>query len=139
MISKLICKVCEISFVKEHTPLRIPVTCSKKCRNILGGRAAINKNRPRGENHIKWKGGKENRISYMNNYKETFPERVKARAIVYTSLRKKRILRQPCEVCGNIKSEAHHEDYSRPLFIRWLCRMHHREADKAIGLGSKDF
>ena len=38
-----------------------------------------------------------------------------------------RIARQPCEVCGNTNSEAHHDDYSRPLDVRWLCRAHHAE------------
>jgi hypothetical protein len=34
---------------------------------------------------------------------------------------------QPCEVCGSTVSvEAHHEDYSRPLDVRWLCNYHHR-------------
>lgn len=35
------------------------------------------------------------------------------------------ITRQPCEVCGNPKTDAHHEDYAAPLQVRWLCRQHH--------------
>lgn len=35
---------------------------------------------------------------------------------------------QPCEICGAHKTEAHHEDYSKPLSVRWLCFRHHREA-----------
>lgn len=37
------------------------------------------------------------------------------------------ITRQPCEVCGAFPAEAHHDDYSQPLLIRWLCTLHHRE------------
>jgi len=34
--------------------------------------------------------------------------------------------RGPCEVCGTAEHiHGHHEDYSRPLHVRWLCRLHH--------------
>jgi len=36
--------------------------------------------------------------------------------------------KQPCEQCGEIRAEAHHSDYRRPLAVRWLCFTHHREA-----------
>lgn len=43
------------------------------------------------------------------------------------------IQRQPCDVCGNPKSQAHHHDYSKPFDVRWLCQKHHAEAHKAEG------
>lgn len=30
-----------------------------------------------------------------------------------------------CQDCGDIKSEGHHPDYSKPLKVIWLCRKHH--------------
>ena len=37
-----------------------------------------------------------------------------------------KIIKQPCSVCGKIKSEAHHPDYSKPLEVIWFCRSHHK-------------
>lgn len=38
-----------------------------------------------------------------------------------------RLIRKPCEVCNYTPAEAHHDDYMKPLDIRWLCGNHHRE------------
>src|SRR4051812_39153823 len=64
--------------------------------------------------------------------RRVYPERVaryrNAYVIFKIALRKGVLTRQPCEVCGSEKSQAHHEDYSKPLEVRWLCRPHHTEA-----------
>mgnify|MGYP001563464033 CR=1 FL=1 len=43
---------------------------------------------------------------------------------------------KPCEACGVTDVQAHHDDYSKPLDVRWLCRTHHavhhaKERDRA--------
>ncbi len=55
----------------------------------------------------------------IKRYKERAHSRVRT-AIVNGSLQ-----RQPCEICGG-EAVAHHEDYSLPLDVRWLCHSHHR-------------
>lgn len=46
--------------------------------------------------------------------------------IVRAAMRKGLLKRQPCEICGQMKAvHAHHEKYSEPLTIRWLCPSHH--------------
>lgn len=37
------------------------------------------------------------------------------------------IEKQPCEKCGFEHAEKHHDDYDKPLDIRWLCRLCHTE------------
>lgn len=61
----------------------------------------------------------------------------KARELVAKAVARGDLVRQPCEVCGAHKVHAHHDDYSRPLDIRWLCPPHHREHHaKARATGS---
>lgn len=61
--------------------------------------------------------------SYL--YRQRNPEKVKARKIVYHYIKVGRLKRLPCEVCGKPKSEAHHDDYSKPLEVKWFCKFHH--------------
>jgi len=58
-----------------------------------------------------------------------FPEKYKARTAVSNAIRDKKLKKMPCCVCGSEKSQAHHEDYSRPLDVIWLCVIHHAEID----------
>lgn len=37
-----------------------------------------------------------------------------------------KLVRQSCEVCGADRVDAHHDDYTQPLSVRWLCPPHHR-------------
>lgn len=50
-----------------------------------------------------------------------------ARDLVKAAIKYKRLVRLPCEVCGELKSQAHHEDYNAPLEVRFLCEKHHKE------------
>ncbi len=57
-------------------------------------------------------------------------ERLRNRAhhAVQEALYKGVLKRQPCEVCGDAigVTHAHHEDYTKPLDVLWLCNQHHQ-------------
>ncbi len=36
------------------------------------------------------------------------------------------------QLCGELKVEAHHDDYKKPWKVRWLCKTHHEIVDTEI-------
>lgn len=63
----------------------------------------------------------------VRRYQQAHPERKMAHNAVTHALRDGRLTRKPCEVCGAEPAHAHHDDYSKPLDVRWLCITHHAE------------
>lgn len=62
-----------------------------------------------------------------NPCREVWSKEVEAAGKLARRALKLGTLRQlPCERCGHPRSLAHHEDYSKPLEVIWLCATHHR-------------
>lgn len=64
------------------------------------------------------------------NSKKRYPEKQKARMLTRNALISGKIIKLPCEVCGNKRVQAHHDDYSKPLKVKWFCALHHTEYHK---------
>jgi hypothetical protein len=56
------------------------------------------------------------------------PEKYEAHKAVANALNRGLLKKGKCVVCGSLRVDAHHDDYSKPLQVTWLCRRHHREA-----------
>jgi hypothetical protein len=53
-------------------------------------------------------------------------EKASASRLMARAIKTGVLSKQPCEVCGSTKSiHGHHDDYSKPLEVRWLCAVHH--------------
>ncbi len=82
------------------------------------------------ETKHKWASSEAGRISQRKWQQKTYatnPEKSHAHCAVHYALKTGKLIRQPCEICGFPQAEAHHDDYSRPLDVRWLCRRHHAD------------
>lgn len=68
----------------------------------------------------------EHRVSSAEQRKR-FPDEIKARSAANHAIRDGKLSPQACEVCGEEKTQAHHDDYNYPLKVRWLCVNCHNE------------
>ena len=64
--------------------------------------------------------------SSQTAWNNAHPKELWAHAALRSAIRKGLISRGCCEVCGAEDTDGHHDDYDRPMAVRWLCRLHHR-------------
>jgi len=98
-----ICQTCGKDFLarKAHVDGGNGRFCSKSCAKM-------------GKTNPSWKNG------------EHATPRRRAEDIVHRAVKNGELVRRPCETCGNtINVDGHHDDYSKPLAVRWLCRSCH--------------
>ena len=69
----------------------------------------------------------EKKAQQVKVYAERHPERYIAKCMVASALRRGELIRQPCSICGDPRSQAHHPNYAEPLNVIWLCKRHHTE------------
>lgn len=136
------CDVCgrEYEAVAQKVRIGRYLTCSVAC----GHKRAVAKRTDfvgrTGADNPNWKGGISlgSHAHYVEKFKAKNPEKVAAHQAVKEAIRKG-ILTRPaaCSKCSKAcKPQAHHDDYSKPLEVRWLCvgchvRHHHLGRKKA--------
>lgn len=77
------------------------------------------------------------RNEYFRKYRYTRNKiKINARNLVFNRIKNGKMIKGLCNIGIDCKGrlEAHHEDYTKPLEVIWLCTKHHREADKKLGL-----
>lgn len=97
------CKPCKIAWNKAY---------KKTARGAAVQKAARDKYRK----SDKWK-------AVMRDYQQRERLKHKARCLVWVAIQKGELKRGPCRACGATEDiHAHHEDYTKPLEVDWLCR-----------------
>lgn len=112
-----------------------------KCKEVKDiNLFAVDKQKKYGRSYIckycKYKVNTEYQKRYRLEHKKRISKQVYAWAqrnkvkrniyqTIYRGIKKGTLKRKPCIICGTVKSEAHHEDYSKPLDVVWYCHIHH--------------
>lgn len=68
---------------------------------------------------------RKNKEIYNEKYVDIIKK--KARNALGKAVFMGKIIKGPCIVCRNYKTQGHHDDYSKPLEVIWLCSRHHYE------------
>lgn len=87
----------------------------------------------------RWKSENPGRVAlHIQNWVERNPQKNRAHRIVAKAVESGELTKnQSCVKCGDGPTDAHHEDYSKPLKVIWLCRQCHVDlhaAEKAEDL-----
>jgi hypothetical protein len=104
----------KIEYYKAYDRNRGDLPHRKKARDEYNKTDAYKKSHA--TSNAKW--------SRKNKYKKKSHCRVKR--AVYAG----KIQKQPCLICGSENVQAHHEDYSKPLDVIWLCSSCHAKRHK---------
>ena len=120
-----ICKNCTKVRVAKHRELNIShIKEYDKKRALTPKRVEARKQ------YSKTEAGKNSHAKSIKKYREKHTDRYFAYIVFANAVKDGKVIKTPCFICGDINSEGHHPDYSRPLDVVWLCKKHHVEAHK---------
>lgn len=146
-----ICNICHVSkilddFYKHKGCADGHIGQCKKCcieksnayRKTESGRISLSKSREAESYKAKRKIFMQTdqwKLSQKNSAKKfqlSYPKKYQANYKLKNAVKLGHIKKEPCFICGDVKSEGHHSDYDAPLSVTWLCRKHHLEVHKMI-------
>lgn len=122
------CPTCGGAIVVTEAMCRYGQYRCKPCQSAASvDYARRNREKKRASNNAYSARHSAQRAEKTRAYREKYPEKKAAHQAVQTAIRNGTLKPQPCGVCGAADSHAHHDDYSLPLDVMWLCHGHHME------------
>ena len=123
------CPCCKATIVVTESMVRRKTyTCSHCASKQSVNWARRNREKKRAANNRYIAAQSSMRAERTAAWRANHPEKWKAHQAVQTALRNGGLTRLPCEACGATERiHAHHDDYSKPLDVIWLCHAHHME------------
>lgn len=122
--SKSKCKECVKSAVRLHREQNIDrIREYDKARNNQPHRVEARKE------YTKTEAGKQAKKRAMDAYHKRYPMKYATHVITGNAIRDGKLIQaSECSVCKSTeKIEGHHDDYTKPLDVRWLCESCHKK------------
>lgn len=64
-------------------------------------------------------------VEDVAKWREKHPLKASAHQKVRHAIKTGKLIKEPCKICGKEPAEAHHQDYTKPLEVMWMCKAHH--------------
>lgn len=106
----------------------------KKCKyqKDKAGKMYATKARERAKKSHKKRYAPHPRVLLNGTYYKRKPHIKKAHNAVQYAKANNKLKRQTCRDCKSINTYGHHPDYSKPLYVIWLCPKHHSIEHKLL-------
>jgi hypothetical protein len=120
-----VCFICERNLPLEcfHLDRRFPGRRKSKCINCERERDRQLRAQHKRDGHP---------VQTPRHHSPVDPAKYVARYMTKAAIRSGRLVRPgACDVCGlACRPDSHHDDYNRPLEIRWLCESCHKKVHR---------
>jgi len=129
-----VCSSCKVEKSKSDFQVRreskdgLTASC-KACLKIRDRNRENESRRQKRREYQKTEAGKQAHKRAMDAYHKRYPMKYASHVITGNAIRDGKLIQaSECSVCKSTeKIEGHHDDYTKPLEVRWLCESCHKE------------
>ncbi len=137
-------KVWVVGDVRDCTKCGVPVVLDARriagslyvcvsCKTTASKRwKSANRDRHNANQRRWWQENPEKTQRYLRQWAAGNPEKKRAQGALQHAVRSGRIARGNCCVCLSPRVQGHHEDYTKPLEVMWLCAQHHKDRHREL-------